>query len=216
MSSQRDGGFTLLEALAAVAITAAVLSGLATLAGQWLPQWRHGFVALQGADLIGLALDRMVEDIASAEYARLDGAAGAPLFRGEPEAVAFVRQAIGPEAGPRLEVVRIGETETPAGVEIQRAHATFAPAAVGAFRDAATLLRPPFRLLLAYAGPDGQWRARWTGEAKLPRAIRLQIRTQSGALLAATAFVLKVTAAPDVAAQPQTPAKPAAVSEDPQ
>jgi general secretion pathway protein J len=199
----RDAGFTLLEALAGVAVTASILAGLAAVAGQWLPNWRHGFLALQSADLIGLSLDRIVEDVSSAEYARLDGGQGAPLFRGEPDAVAFVRQAIGPGATPKLEVVRIGANSTKQGSEVERSHAAFVPGAVGAFHDATTLLRPPFHLAFAYAGPDGRWRSAWSGEAKLPRAVRLSVRAESGAIVASTAFALKVTAPPEIKAQAQ-------------
>jgi len=197
-----EAGFSLLEALAGVAITASILTGLGAVAGQWMPNWRHGFLALQNADLIGLSLDRIVEDVASAEYARLDGGQGAPLFRGETDAVAFVRQAIGPGATPKLEVVRIGAASTKQGVEVERSHAVFAPGAVGAFHDATTLLRPPFRLEFAYAGPDGQWRSVWSGEARLPRAVRLSVRSQNGVIVASTAFALKVTAAPEIAEKP--------------
>jgi general secretion pathway protein J len=200
-ASAAEEGFTLLEALAAVALTAAILAGLATIAGQWLPQWRHGFAALQNADRIGLALDRIVEDVASAEYARLDGGQGAPLFRGEPDAVVFVREEIGPGATPRLEIVRIGAT--PTGAEVQRARAGFAPGKIGAFRDATTLLGPPFRLAFAYAGPDRRWLEAWSGALKLPRAVRLTVLGEGGNIVTSTAFALKVTAAPQIAAKPQ-------------
>jgi general secretion pathway protein J len=157
----------------------------------------------------------MTEDIASAEYARFDAGQGAPLFRGEPESVAFVRRAIGPGAGPRLEVVRIGAFETAAGVEVTRAHAAFAPGLVGEMRDAVALLRPPFRVVFAYAGQDGAWRARWQGEAKLPRAVRLQVQGQGGVPVVSTTFALKVTAAPEIAArsESQAPAGASAKSE---
>jgi hypothetical protein len=205
MTPTRNGqdGFTLLEALAGVAITAVIMTGLAAIVGQWLPNWRHGFTSLQNADLIGLSLDRIVEDVSSAEYARLDGGQGAPLFRGEPQAVAFVRQEIGPGAAARLEIVRIGETSTASGDEVERSRTRFAPGAVEAFRDATTLLRPPFRLAFAYAGPDGAWRATWSGQAKLPRAVRLTVLGDGGRIVTSTAFALKVTAAPEIAAQPQ-------------
>lgn len=197
---ETEHGFSLLEALAALAVTGALLSGLALLAGQWAPHWRHGFLALQNADLIGLAVDRIAEEVAAAEYARGDGGQGAPLFRGEPGAVTFVRQAIGPGAGPRLELVRIAEADT--GVGLERSHASVSPGAFGAFRDATPLLRAPFRLAFAYAGADGRWRERWGGEAKLPRAVRLTVRSGATVVLS-TAFPLKVTAAPEIAAQPQ-------------
>jgi len=214
MNAQRDAGFTLLEALAGVAVTAAILLGLGGVAGQLLPNWRHGFLALQSADLIGLSLDRIVEDVGAAEYARLDGGQGTPLFRGEPETVAFVRRAIGPGASPRLEIVRIGATSTQQGLEVERTRATYNPGAVDAFRDPTTLLRPPFRLTFAYSGPDGQWRPVWNGETKLPRAVRLIVRAESGTVVASTAFTLKVTAAPDIVAQKQTvdPGNPAGMN----
>jgi general secretion pathway protein J len=206
-SGEAQDGFSLLEALAAVAVTAALLSGLALVAGQWTPQWRHGFLALQNADLIGLAVDRIAEEVGAAEYARGDGGQGAPLFLGGPDAVTFVRQAIGPGAGPRLEVVRIAEADTDAGAELDRAHASFTPGGVGGFRDATPLLRPPFRLEFAYAGPDGRWLSQWSGQAKLPRAVRVTVQSAAGVVLA-TAFPLKVTAAPEIAAQPPTPPQP--------
>lgn len=206
-----EAGFTLLEALASVAVMAVILTGLAMIAGQWLPNWRHGFLALQNADLIGLSLDRIEEDVASAEYARLEAAPGPPLFRGEPNGVTFVRRAIGPGATPRLEVVKIGETMTKQGLEVERAHAAFAPGAIGTFRDATTLLRPPFHLVFAYAGPEGGWSANWNGASKLPRAVRLTVQGDGGAVVASTAFLLKVTAAPDIVAQtkPVDPGNPA-------
>lgn len=216
MSPSRDfdGGFTLLEALAGVAVMAAILVGLAAIAGQWLPNWRHGFLALQSADLIGLSLDRIVEDVASAEYAQLDGGQGAPLFRGEANAVTFVRQAIGPGATPRLEIVRIGETQTQQGVEVERARGRFAPGASIALRDATTLLRPPFRLSFAYSGDDGQWRSGWSGAPILPRAVRLTVQAENGGVLGSTAFALKVSAAPEIAVQSHDgdPSPPAAAS----
>ena len=207
MRGDRDVGYTLLEALAALAITAGVVASLGALAGQWLPSWRHGFVALQNADLIGVALDRVIEELASAEYAGLEDGQRAPLFRGEVESVTFLRQAIGPGAAPRLEVVQIGAVDTRSGVEVDRVHANFAPSVVSEMRDPVTLLRAPFTLVFAYSGPDGIWRTRWTGEAKLPRAVRLQVRGQGGEVVTSTAFMLKLTAPPEIGAQlqPQSP-----------
>jgi general secretion pathway protein J len=205
-----EDGSSLLEALAAVALIAAALAGLSAIAGQWLPNWRRGFIALQTADLVGLALDRIVEDVASAEYTRMDAESAAPLFRGEARTVTFVRRAIGPSGGPRLEIVRIGQLETQAGIEVERTHASFAPGALGTFHDSTTLLRPPFRLIFAYAGVDGQWRSQWEDAARLPYAVLLTVRTESGAVIASTAFALKVTAGPEGAAQLQPQARPPA------
>ena len=198
----RDGeaGFTLIEALAAVAIIAAILAALAMVSGQWLPNWRRGFEALQNADVIAQSLDRIVSDLSSAEYAKLDPNGGAPLFRGDADSVMFVRAASGPDAGPHLEYVRIGAAATLAGVETQRSHASFAPGPIGPFHDAATLLRPPFRLKFGYQQPNGEWASSWSGAPTLPRSIRLTVMN-GAAVAAATAFLLKATSGPDFSSQ---------------
>ncbi len=198
-----EEGFSLLEALAAVALTTVILTGLATIAGQWLPAWRHGFAALQAADRIGLALDRIADDVGGAEYARLDAKQGAPLFRGDADTVVFVRREIGPGAMSRLEIVRVGPAQTEAGQETQRAHARFVLGTPPVFADAVTLLAPPFRLVFAYAGEDGRWLSTWDDALKLPRAVRLTVLGKGGVTETSTAFSLKVTAAPQVAAEPQ-------------
>ena len=201
-SSER--GFTLLEALAAVAVVGAILIAVGAISAQWLPQWRHGFERAQSADNIAQALDRIGADIAAAEYARLDAAAVGPLFRGAADGVAFVRSASGPNASPRLEVVRVGAVPTADGAVTQRAHATFEPGAVGSFRDGVTFLRPPFRLALAYAGPDAQWRSSWSGGKTLPRAVRLTVFGARGLPVASDVVLVKITAPPKLKA-PSSP-----------
>ena len=197
---EAQSGFTLIEALAAVAIIAAILGALAGVSGQWLPNWRRGFEALQNADVIAQSLDRIVADLSSAEYARLDPKGSTPLFRGDADAVMFVRAASGPNAGPRLEYVRIGARSTKDGLETQRSRADFAPGPIGPFRDAATLLRPPFRLKFAYQQPNGGWASSWGGEPTLPRSIRLTVMN-GAAVAAATAFLLKATSGPEISSQ---------------
>ena len=49
-------GFSLIEAMAALALTAIIILALSSVAGQWLPNWRRGFVDLQRADLLGIGL----------------------------------------------------------------------------------------------------------------------------------------------------------------
>ena len=100
-------GFTLLEAMLAVALTAAIILALATVTAQWLPNWRRGFEGLQRADILSLGLERIVADISSAEYVTPSGGTPQPLFYGEALSVTFVRSALGPDASPHLELVRL-------------------------------------------------------------------------------------------------------------
>ena len=212
-SAPRDAesGFTLLEAMAAVAITGVILGALGSVAGQWLPQWRHGFVALQNADDVAQTLDRLVGDISSAEFARLDPKAEATAFKGGADLVLFARASTGPNATPRLDYVRIGAVATPHGMETQRARAPFAPGPIGPFRDVVTVLRPPFRLSFAYEAADGHWTTSWSALPALPHAIRLTVKS-GDVLVATTAFPVNTTSGPDLtppSSEQKDPSQPA-------
>lgn len=195
-----EGGFTLLEALAALAVTSAIVVALAIVTGQWMTQWRHGYFALQIADLAAQGLDRLAVDLSAAEYARFDPGADAPAFRGSKDIVIFVRRAVGPNATPQLEYVRIGAVVTLQGLVTQRSRAKFVPGPIGRFEDSVTVLPAPFHLTFAYQGPDGGWAPSWGEAATLPRTIRLNIEAD-GAFVASTDFALNVTSGPDLSSQ---------------
>src|SRR5260221_8757946 len=105
-----EAGFTLIETLVALALTGLVLSALANITAQWLPNWNRGMDRIQGSESIGLALQRICADLAAAEYVPANREQRQPLFDGSELSVTFVRTALGPNARPGLEVVRIGET----------------------------------------------------------------------------------------------------------
>jgi general secretion pathway protein J len=219
-------GFTLLEAMLALALTAAIVLSLATVAAQWLPNWRRGFASLQSADLLSLGLERIVADVSSAEYVSPGGAATQPLFYGEALSLIFVRSALGPDSHANLEVVRLAETVDKRGFAIVRTRAPFAPLAPGldptryAFADPVVLVRAPFRVSFAYAGPDRVWVNSWGPSDTLPDAVRITVRDSASgqALAASTATRLKVTAngvAASGAAAPDQPPQPDANGQAP-
>ena len=61
-------GFSLLEALVALALTGMILSSLAMITAQWLPNWNRGFARVQGSETLALGLDRLISDMAAAEF----------------------------------------------------------------------------------------------------------------------------------------------------
>ncbi len=79
----RHAGFSLIEATAAVALTATIVMALSSVTGQWLPNWRRGFVDLQRTDLLGVGLERVLDDVSAAEYVTPSANAPEPLFEGE-------------------------------------------------------------------------------------------------------------------------------------
>ena len=61
-------GFTLVEALLATALMGAILAAIATVTAQWLPNWNRGFTRVQATETLTVGLERIVADLASAEF----------------------------------------------------------------------------------------------------------------------------------------------------
>jgi general secretion pathway protein J len=189
-----EGGFTLIETLVALALTGLVLSALANITSQWLPNWNRGIDRIQRSESIGLALQRITADLAAAEYVPANREQRQPLFDGSELSVMFVRTAVGPNARSGLDVVRVGEITDQRGLATVRSRAAFAPLQPAAslseqihLGDPVVLLRAPFRLSFSYAGPDRVWKGSWHEADKLPAAIMLTVRD------AATERVLSVS-----------------------
>lgn len=184
-AKQRTGesGFTLIETLVSLALMGLVLSALANLTAQWLPNWNRGLERIQRSELIGIALQRIGADLAAAEYVPANRGERHPLFDGSELSVTFVRTALGPNAGPGLDVVRVGETTDRQGLATVRSRAPFRPLPLASslseqlhFGEPVVLLRAPFRLSFAYAGQDRVWKSSWHDSDKLPAAIKLTVR----------------------------------------
>ena len=198
-----SAGFTLIETLIATALMVAILAALATVTAQWLPNWNRGFVRVQRTELLSLGFERVVADLAAAQYVPVHYATRKPLFDGRELAVTFVRTAIGPNSPPGLEIVRLAETSDARGLALVRMQMPFAPVDpnVGIdlqrLRDPVVLARAPFRLSFAYAGADRAWKSTWTDAAELPTAVRVTVRNAATGrtLSVSTAALVHVTAA---------------------
>jgi general secretion pathway protein J len=179
-------GFTLLEALVAMAITGMIITILATIFGQWLPNWKHGFERLQGNEHVAIGIDRLVGDLSAAEFVLAGRKTHLPLFEGSPRSVTFVRTSLGPNSGPGLELIRITEVSRKHGPALVRSRAPFLPSTGKSqreviFKDPVVLLRPPYRLTFSYAGADRVWHDEWHQQPRLPEAVRLTLNDSSTA-----------------------------------
>jgi general secretion pathway protein J len=178
-----EAGFTLIEAIVALALMGLVLYALANITAQWLPNWNRGVGRVQRAEAIGVALQRIAADLAAAEYVPANRDSQRPLFDGSELSITFVRTAVGPNTGPGLEVVHFGEAADRREFVTVRSRARFAPLPVGSslseqvhLGDPVVLLRAPFRLSFAYAGPDRVWKSTWREADRLPALIKLTVR----------------------------------------
>lgn len=178
-----EAGFTLIETLVALALTGLVLSALANITSQWLPNWHRGMDRIQRSEAISLALQRIGADLAAAEYVPANREQRQPLFDGSELSVMFVRTTLGPNATPGLDAVRIGETTDRQALVTVRSRAPFGPLEPGASvseqihtGDPVVLLRAPFRLSFSYAGRDRVWKSSWHDADRLPSEIMLTVR----------------------------------------
>lgn len=194
-----EAGFTLIETLVALALMGLVLSALATLTAQWLPNWNRGLDRIQRSELIGIVLQRVGADLAAAEYVPANRADTKPLFEGSELAVTFVRTALGPNAGLGLDVVHLSETTDQGGLVTVRSRTPFRPLPVAStvsdqlrFGEPVLLLRAPYRLSFAYAGEDRIWKTSWHDSDSLPAAIRLTVRDISSERVLAISTVTPV------------------------
>ncbi len=194
-----ERGFSLIEALVALALSGLVLSALANFTAQWLPNWNRGVDRIQQSESVGIAIRRVAADLAAAEFVTAYRELKKPLFDGSAFSVTFVRTALGPNTGVGLEVVRIGEANDQSGVMTVRSRAPFGPLPAGVSpldqihtSDPVVLLRPPLRLSFSFAGSDRIFHDAWHDQNTLPTVILLTVRN------AATGQVLSVSSAATV------------------
>jgi general secretion pathway protein J len=174
-----EAGFTLIEVLMATLLMTVILAALATVTSQWLPNWNRGMARVQSSERLAMGLDRIVADLAVAKMMPINGDAKAPLFEGTELAVTFLRTAVGPNARPGLEIIRLVEKADSQGLAMVRERATFTPRPSDAqirFADQVVLIRSPLRVTFSYAGPDHVWQPEWRGQMELPDMVRVTVR----------------------------------------
>lgn len=199
-----NAGFTMFEALVALAVMGLVLGVIASVTGSWLPPWNRGLLQIQRNEQVTIALDRLAADVAAAEFVTPNRDRTAALFRGDESSIVFVRSALGPNNRAGLEIVRIAETTDRDGRVLVRHRAPFVLLPTGdpavdpiPFRDPVVLLRAPLRITFAYAGPRGDWFVNWPAWAGLPTTVRFDVRDAEGTVVLSTATRVRAnTAAP--------------------
>jgi general secretion pathway protein J len=178
---QRNGeaGFTLIEMLIATMLMVFILTSLATVTAQWLPNWTHGMTRIERDERFAFGLNRVVGDLAVAEFVPANITAKIPYFDGSELSVSFVRTAIGPSSRPGLEIVRFQEVADSSGPALVRSRSAFLPMDANAqvrLADPVVLIRSPYRVAFAYAGAGDTWQPTWRNAAELPQRIRITVR----------------------------------------
>jgi general secretion pathway protein J len=174
-----EAGFTLVEMLIATVLMVFILTALVAVTAQWLPNWNHGMAHMERDERFAFTLNRMVGDLAVAEFVPANTTVKTPYFDGSELSVSFVRTAIGPSSRPGLEIVRFQEVADAGGPVLVRSRTPFVPmdaTAQARLTDPVVLIRSPYRVMFAYAGGDDTWQPTWHNAAELPKRVRITVR----------------------------------------
>jgi general secretion pathway protein J len=209
----RRAGFTLIEALAALAIGAVIIMATAALIHDVARHFDWGTRRAQEAERLMLAVERLAQDFDSARFVgwTTEGGttaafAGEPATGDKPAKVAFVGDA-GIMAGPQgQEVVTL--TVEPAGevTRLVRRRAAWAGSRTRledvSPQDAVVLVEGAVDIAFIFGRvtPAGalEWSDSWIGQPTLPRFVRLILkdRTSGSDLLGEADFVVRADAPP--------------------
>jgi len=173
-----EAGFTLVEMLIATVLMVFILTALATVTAQWLPNWNYGMTRMERDERFAFGLNRIVEDLAVAEFVPANTTVKTPYFAGSELSVSFVRTAIGPSSRPGLEIVRFQEVVDADGPALVRTRAPFVPMDATArvrLADPVVLIRSPYRVMFAYSGADDTWQPTWDNAVEMPRRVRITV-----------------------------------------
>jgi general secretion pathway protein J len=155
---------------------------------------------VQRAERLAIGIERIAADLSVAEMIPLNAVTRTPVFEGAELSVTFVRTAVGPNARPGLEIIRLIEKADDQGLALVRERAAFAPMPADAqirFADQVVLIRSPFRVTFSYAGPDQVWQKEWRGQKQLPDTIRISVRDiATGRVLAVSSAAIVHANAP--------------------
>lgn len=168
-------GFTLVEALIALAITGAILVIIAEFSGQALRNWRRGTETIAFMEMATTAFRRIAKDVAAAvAYQRLQSPKPTTGFQGGADGLVFVT-----DNGATLEFVSIRTVKFEDGYALIREQgpAVSEGAQLG---DPVVLLRGAFEARFTYHDGAGQRMKEWQQQNRMPTAVEIELVTSQG------------------------------------
>jgi prepilin-type N-terminal cleavage/methylation domain-containing protein len=178
------GGFTLLELLAAMAVGAVVLAGLAGLIRNVGLTFEAGTRGVGNAERLLLAVERLAGDFASVRYLQKSADESVrAVFIGGPKKVAFV-SAAGVAAnlsGEEVVILEVEESGELSRLVRRRSRWLGArtPLAEVKPTDPVVLIEGRLQIAFAYADQALVWKDRWVDAPDLPRFVRLLMRDKT-------------------------------------
>ena len=192
-----EAGFTLIEVLAALVVTALMVAVVLPYASRLATRWWAGEAAVGTADAWMQAMARMSDDLAEAVPLGLGPDDHAmPAFRAGPDSITFVRPALG--RLDALETVTYAIRTSPSGTALVRLSRPFD---AGSFSTdgagggaSATLLDGRLRLRLVEISRDGARRRGWAPSDGMPTGVELSATGDRPGDAPAVPIVMPITA----------------------
>jgi prepilin-type N-terminal cleavage/methylation domain-containing protein len=189
-------GFSLIETLAALAISSTIILAIGSLVHQSVFFFDHGTRTIDETDALARGIDALAGDFAAARFvAEKTGPRRRAAFAGTPTNVLFIAGGGRAARPPGEEVVSLTIENGDAGATelVRRRSAWPGPRQRiidASPQDPVVLLKGTLSLSFSFSQrmPDGRlvWGTHWTGETGLPHSVRLNLLdTESGADLTA-------------------------------
>jgi len=206
--SRVEAGFTLIEVLAAFAISASIIVGVGSLLHHIGLSFDRGISGVNEAERFSLAMDRLSQDFAAARFISImpekDGERGAKaspqlVFKGGANKVTLVSAS--DRSAMRAEVVTFSvETFDDGSSQLVRRSAVWRGPGASIFADATdntvVLLKGRYAISFNYGQLKNgtmSWSQSWQDEQSLPAAVRLSLRdpVSGGNLVTGADFILR-------------------------
>ncbi len=169
-----DAGFTLLETLLSIALTALIVGMLLTIGRQWLLEWRIGFGRIEELDHIELAKDRITRDLQSALNLPMISESIGQRFIGEGSRIIFVREPLARDKTDHLVVVEYTSDPDRGVIRRTSLYDSSLPLEKLRLGEPIAVLPAPYVATFSYRDADGQDSENWTS-ATTPEIVLISI-----------------------------------------
>jgi hypothetical protein len=179
-------GFSLVEVLASLIVTALIVVVLAPIVRQLLMTWDRGSEVARAVEMKTRGLGLLRDDIRNAIVWTTAGQPeNSTTFRGNTTSLRFPAIANVGSGRREIEMLAVTVDPSPDGYALVRRRATLNGLAYGPFTDPIVLLSGPFKFVFRYKSRSGDETAVWSDAADIPGSVALTILDQRGPIFKA-------------------------------